>query len=74
MLVIQLNLLNRDELKLKMTSEIENKMDYESMDKTDFLDTYFFKGDGFSPKGQEFIEKVNEHKTNLTNMYKIIMV
>ena len=56
------------ELKLKMTSEIENKMDYESMDKTDFLDTYFFKGDGFSPKGQEFIEKVNDHKTNLTNI------
>ena len=53
------------ELKTKMTSDIENKLDYESMDKTDFLDTYFFKGDGFTPEGQGFLDKINGFRTDL---------
>jgi gliding motility-associated protein GldM len=53
------------ELKTKMTSDIENKLDYESMDKTDFLDTYLFKGDGFTPEGQEFLDKINGFRTDL---------
>ncbi|MDD7915017.1 gliding motility protein GldM [Polaribacter ponticola] len=53
------------ELKTKMTSDIEEKNDYESMDKTDFLDTYFFKGDGFTPEGQEFLDKINNYRTNV---------
>ena len=54
-----------NELKSKMTTDIEVKTDYESMDKTDFLDTYFFKGDGFTPEGQEFLDKVNSYRTNV---------
>jgi protein involved in gliding motility GldM len=53
------------DLKSKMTSELEEKTDYESMDKTDWLDTYFFKGDGYTPEGQEFIDKRNTYRTNM---------
>jgi len=55
------------ELKSQMTTDIENKSDYESMDKTDFLDTYFFKGDGFTPEGQGFLDNINGFRTNLIN-------
>lgn len=53
------------DLKTKMTADIEKKTDYESMDKTDFLDTYFFEGDGFTAQGQEFIDKVNAYRTDV---------
>ena len=57
-----------DNLKTKMIEEIEDKSDYESMDKTDFLDTYFFKGDGFTAEGQEFVDKVNSYRTGVVNV------
>ena len=56
------------DLKVKMTSDIENKKDYESMDKTEFLDVYFFKGDGYTEKGQEFLDKINSYKSNVINV------
>lgn len=57
-----------EELKIKMTSEIEDKKDYEAMDKTDFLDAYFFKGDGYTKEGQEFLDKINGYRTNVINV------
>jgi len=51
-----------EDLKSKMTSDIEDKKDYESMDKTDFLDSYFFKGDGKTAEGQEFVDKINGYR------------
>ncbi len=42
------------DLKSKMTADIEDKTDYESMDKTDFLDDYFFKGDNIQKKVKIF--------------------
>ena len=54
-----------DSLKTKMTTSIEDKTDYESMDKTDFLDAYFFKGDAFTKEGNEFLNQINSYKTNL---------
>lgn len=56
------------DLKSKMTTDVENIVDYESMDKTDFLDTYFFKGDGFTPEGQEFLDRINGHRTNVNKV------
>ncbi|ALJ04917.1 gliding motility protein GldM [Pseudalgibacter alginicilyticus] len=44
------------DLKGKMTAKIENPRDYEIMDKGDYLDTNFFKGDGLRPEGQEFVD------------------
>ncbi len=52
-------------LKSEMTATVEDKTAYESMDKTDFLDTYFFKGDGYTEKGQEFINRINDYRTNV---------
>ena len=54
-----------DSLKMKMTASIEDKTDYESMDKTDFLDEYFFEGDGFTEEGKEFLNQINSYKSNL---------
>ena len=47
-----------DNLKAEMTNSVEDSKDYQSMDKTDFLDTYFFKGDNYTPKGDEFLAKI----------------
>ena len=47
-----------DNLKTEMTKTVEDNKDYQSMDKTDFLDTYFFKGDKYTPKGNEFLAKI----------------
>ncbi|QVY64970.1 gliding motility protein GldM [Polaribacter sp. Q13] len=55
-----------EELKSKMTAEIEDKNDYESMDKTAFLDEHFFKGDKFTAEGQEFLDKINGYRTDVT--------
>ena len=44
-------------LKSEMMASVdpENQGDFQSQDKTDFLDSKFFKGDGLSEDGQEFI-------------------
>ncbi len=55
-----------EELKSKMTADIEVKDDYESMDKTAFLDEHFFKGDKFTAEGQEFLDKINGYRTDVT--------
>jgi gliding motility-associated protein GldM len=54
-------------LKSEMTSDLEDKTAYESMDKTDFLDTYFFKGDGYTEKGQEFLNTINSYKDDVVS-------
>jgi gliding motility-associated protein GldM len=56
------------DLKTKMTTDLEDKSDYESMDKTDFLDTYFFKGDGYTAEGQAFVNKINTYREDLINV------
>lgn len=57
-----------EDLKGKMTATVEDPEAYELMDKTNFLDEYFFKGDGFTPEGTEFVDKINEYKTSVTNI------
>ena len=55
-----------EDLKTKMTADIEDKKAYESMDKTNFLDEYFFKGDGMTNEGKEFVTKINDYRNNVT--------
>ena len=55
------------DLKTAMTKNTEDKEDYESMDKIDFLDTYFFKGDGNTAKGNEFIASINNYRIGVIN-------
>ncbi|QTE21926.1 gliding motility protein GldM [Polaribacter cellanae] len=50
------------DLKNKMTADIEDKEDYEVMDKTDFLDSYFFQGDNYTKEGQEFVDNINNYR------------
>ncbi|WP_298767138.1 gliding motility protein GldM [uncultured Polaribacter sp.] len=56
------------DLKTKMIADIEDKKDYESMDKTDWLDSYFFKGDNYTAEGQEFLDKRNAFRENMINV------
>ncbi len=43
----------------------ENQGDFQSQDKTDFLDTKFFQGDGLSPDGKEFIQQMNDYREGM---------
>lgn len=45
-------------LKGKMTATVDNPQDYEIMDKGDYLDNNFFKGDKIKPEGQEFLRQI----------------
>ena len=55
-------------LKSTITSDIEDKTDYERMDKTEALDLYFFKGDVYTAEGQEFLDKINAYRTDVINV------
>ena len=57
-----------EELKDKMTANIEDSQDYESMDQTTFLDEYFFKGDKFTDEGKQFLARINGFRTDVTNV------
>ncbi|MDB4198841.1 gliding motility protein GldM [Polaribacter sp.] len=57
-----------EDLKTKMTADLDNKKDYESMDKTAFLDEYFFKGDKFTDEGRQFLVQINGYRTDVTNV------
>ncbi|MFL0354327.1 gliding motility protein GldM [Xanthomarina sp. GH4-25] len=46
------------DLKGKMTATVDDPQDYEIMDKGDFLDNHFFKGDKLKPEGQEFLNQI----------------
>lgn len=56
------------DLKSKMTADVEDTKDYEKMDKTAFLDVYFFEGDNYTTTGQEFVDKINGFRTDLTEI------
>jgi len=53
-------------LKTKMTVDVEDEKAYQSMDKTDFLDSYFFQGDKYSKEGKAFVDKINNYRTNVS--------
>lgn len=57
-----------DTLKAKLTKGIEDKTEYEAMDKTDFLDEYFFSGDNLSTEGQEFLNKINSYRDSVNSV------
>ena len=47
-----------DGLKGKMTETVDDPSDYEIMDKGDYLDRNFFKGDKLKPEGEEFLNQI----------------
>ena len=38
------------------------------MDKTVFLDEYFFKGDKYTLEGEEFLDKINNYRKNVVDI------
>ena len=56
------------ELKDKMSSDVEDKTDYESMDKTAYFDEYFFKGNKFTVEGEAFLNKINGYRIQVLDV------
>ena len=60
-------------IKTAMFEEDADLTDYEAMDKSDFLDVYFYQKGAISENGQEFLDKMNGYKnsvnTTLGNSY-----
>lgn len=57
-----------DTLKSKVLSGYEDKKDYQSMDKTDFIDEYFFVGDGITPEGEEYVQKIESYRDSVISI------
>lgn len=56
-------------LKGDITKDIERdeagKLPYEAMDKGDKIDEGWFEGDGYSPKGKEFVAAIEKYKADM---------
>jgi len=59
-----------EDLKGKMTAKIEDPTDYEVMDKGDYLDENFFKGDKLKPAGEEFLNQINSFREGVVELLK----
>ncbi len=59
-----------EELKGKMTATVDDATDYEIMDKGDYLDQNFFKGDKLKPEGEEFLKQINTFREGVVNLLK----
>lgn len=56
------------ELKTKMTATVDDPTNYEIMDKGDYLDENFFKGDKLKPEGQEFLNQINTFRKGVIEL------
>jgi len=59
-----------EELKSKMTAKIDDPTDYEIMDKGDYLDEHFFKGDIIKPDGKEFLAHMATFRDGVAEVLK----
>jgi len=55
-------------LKGQMTAKLEDPTDYEIMDKGDFLDKHWFKGDKLKPEGQEFMAQMKTFREGIQSV------
>lgn len=55
----------KDGLNKEIGQEDKSTMekDYQAMDKSEYTDNLFFKGEGYNTKGQEFVKKIEEYRT-----------
>lgn len=56
------------ELKGNMTSTVDDPSDYEIMDKGDYLDQNFFKGDNLKEEGQRFLDEMNKFRDGIVDV------
>ncbi|WP_066224121.1 gliding motility protein GldM [Formosa haliotis] len=59
-----------EDLKTKMAATVEDPKDYETMDKGDFLDNYFFIGDKYKPEGEEFLNEIAKYRDGVVAILK----
>ncbi len=55
-------------MKEELTTKVEDKNNYESMDGTDAGDAYFFKGEKYTEKGTAFLDKINNYRTKVADV------
>ncbi len=55
-------------LKAKMVEGLEDPTDYEIMDKGDYLDEHFFKGDKLKPDGETFLNQINTFRDGVVKI------
>lgn len=52
-------------IKDDMLEQVGDKSDYKVMDRSDYLDEYFFSGDGLSNEGKTFLDKINAYRNQV---------
>ncbi len=57
-----------DGLKATLLSDSKDPTDYESMDKSQFLDELFYKGGKVTPDGQEFLDKMDTYRNGMVSL------
>lgn len=57
-----------EDLKSKMIATVDDPTDYEVMDKGDYLDSQFFKGDKIDTQGQIFLDEIASFKNGVSEI------
>lgn len=51
-----------------LLKEVEDPTDYESMDKSNYLDEKYYKGGKLTPEGQKFLDEMNKYRTGMLQL------
>ncbi len=54
-----------ENLKTELLADVDDKQEYEEMDKSDKLDGLFFQSGVISPKGKEFLDQMSNYKNGV---------
>jgi len=57
-----------ESMKVASIVKLEDPTDYEVMDKADFFDRRFFNADKYKTEGQEFVDKMNVYRNEMTKL------
>ncbi len=55
-------------IKTGMLKGVEDPTDYQVMDKADYLDQYFFQGENLAEGGKEFMKRINDYRTQVSQL------
>lgn len=54
-----------ESLKAGAVATVEDPTDYEVMDKADYFNNLFFRGENFKEEGQQYLDKINNYRTQM---------
>lgn len=57
-----------ESLKTELLAKVDDKTEYEEMDKSNELDEMFFQSGKIGPKGQEFLDKMSNYKNGVVSI------